>query len=136
LRIENFRIFRLYDCPAEIAKKSANDDCKDFVYNVIKKLGELYMNSFLLGYEEGIKEVKAMQQKSTNGVGYAGRQMQKENDQDGQVDYNRRVQIDADQESQEDDSQGSQRVINSYRRGDRRGYNQRSYGNNQRYQDE
>uniref|UniRef100_A0A914DMY1 Uncharacterized protein n=1 Tax=Acrobeloides nanus TaxID=290746 RepID=A0A914DMY1_9BILA len=61
----------LYDCPAETAKKSANDDCKDFVYQVIKKFGEIAMNIDLMEFEEGIEEGKK-------------KAMQKENDRDGQ----------------------------------------------------
>uniref|UniRef100_A0A914E9T7 Uncharacterized protein n=1 Tax=Acrobeloides nanus TaxID=290746 RepID=A0A914E9T7_9BILA len=155
ITISDEELTTLFDCPAETAKKSANDDCKDFVYKVIKKLGETSMNMALMGFEEGMKQVKAMQQQSTNGVEFklmltkkVKKMIVKEANvlsivivevPEGVITKevtNRRVQIDADQESQEDDSQGSQRVINSYRRGARRGYNQRSYGNNQRYQDE
>uniref|UniRef100_A0A914DM96 Uncharacterized protein n=1 Tax=Acrobeloides nanus TaxID=290746 RepID=A0A914DM96_9BILA len=69
ITISDEELTTLFNCPAETAKKSANEDCKDFVYKLIKKIGELFMNTALLEYEEMMKQIKAMQ---------------KENDRDGQ----------------------------------------------------
>ena len=47
-----FYFYRLIFCPAEAAKDSVEDSCKDFVYDIIRNLGDLFYYSFAFGTEE------------------------------------------------------------------------------------
>uniref|UniRef100_A0A914E569 Uncharacterized protein n=1 Tax=Acrobeloides nanus TaxID=290746 RepID=A0A914E569_9BILA len=58
----------LFYCPAEAAKDYSENSCKDFVYDVVSKIGDLNYYSFAFGFEEAKNVLKSMFNGSTGGI--------------------------------------------------------------------
>uniref|UniRef100_A0A914C3U1 Uncharacterized protein n=1 Tax=Acrobeloides nanus TaxID=290746 RepID=A0A914C3U1_9BILA len=55
-------------CPAEAAKDSVEDSCKDFVYDILRKFGDMYYYDYAFGVEEGKNLLRSFLDYSTGGT--------------------------------------------------------------------
>ena len=60
--------YRLFFCPAEAAKDSVEDSCKDFVYDIQRKFGDMYYYDYAFGVEEGKNLLRPILDYSTGGT--------------------------------------------------------------------
>uniref|UniRef100_A0A914DBG6 Uncharacterized protein n=1 Tax=Acrobeloides nanus TaxID=290746 RepID=A0A914DBG6_9BILA len=58
----------LFSCPAEAAKDSVEDSCKDFVYDILRKFGDMYYYDYAFGVEEGKNLLRSFLDYSTGGT--------------------------------------------------------------------